>query len=115
MQFLLKTNENIRGVGRILGYVFLGERDGEVNCARPGRSYPRFHLYVRSRHGELIFNLHLDQKQPSYEGSTAHSGEYDGELVLREAARIKNILAGSKPLSEAEQEKYHSLDSSDYQ
>ena len=39
-----------------------------------------------------MFNLHLDQKKPTYEGHVAHSGEYDGELVEEEAERIRRIL-----------------------
>ncbi len=51
--------------------------------------YPRFHAYVSRETGEI--NLHLDQKKPIYKGTTAHSGEYDGELVEKEAERIKKI------------------------
>ena len=40
----------------------------------------------------LIFNLHLDQKRPIYKGVTAHSGEYEGEVVEEEAERFKKIL-----------------------
>ena len=40
----------------------------------------------------LIFNLHLDQKRPIYKGAPAHAGEYDGEIVSKEAERIKEIL-----------------------
>ena len=50
--------------------------------------YPRFHVYIKAESGSVIFDLHLDQKRPIYEGVTAHSGEYDGEVVEREAARI---------------------------
>ena len=47
---------------------------------------------------EIVFDLHLDQKRPIYEGVTAHSGEYDGEVIEREAERVKNaiILATTK-------------------
>lgn len=51
--------------------------------------YPRFHVYIKDAENQVIFDLHLDQKRPIYEGVTAHSGEYDGEVVEREAARIK--------------------------
>ena len=37
--------------------------------------------------------LHLDQKQASYKGHTAHSGDYDGEVVEREAEVIKSVMA----------------------
>ncbi len=52
--------------------------------------YPRFHLYVGEDKNNYILNLHLDQKRPSYGNQTAHSGEYDGEVVEEEAKRIKN-------------------------
>jgi hypothetical protein len=55
--------------------------------------YPRFHLYVSERDASnWVFNLHLDQKKPVYEGQTAHSGEYDGALVEGEAQRIWAIV-----------------------
>ena len=48
------------------------------------------------------FNLHLDQKKPSYFGHRslgegrlkghAHSGDYDGPVVEGEAERIKDLL-----------------------
>lgn len=96
MKFIIKTNEHPLGLGRILGYKLLGNNQNEFNFARgiDGNNYPRFHFYVRKDKDELLFNLHLDQKKPSYEGSTAHSGEYDGEVVEREAERIKRELEG---------------------
>lgn len=54
--------------------------------------YPRFHVYINLEGENVVFNLHLDQKRPIYEGVTAHSGEYDGEVVEREGERIKNSL-----------------------
>ena len=54
--------------------------------------YPRFHVYIQIEGETVIFNLHLDQKRPIYEGVTAHSGEYDGEVVEREAARLTKFL-----------------------
>jgi hypothetical protein len=54
--------------------------------------YPRFHVYIQTEGESVIFNLHLDQKRPIYEGVTAHSGEYDGDVVEREAERIKSYL-----------------------
>lgn len=53
--------------------------------------YPRFHVYIQTEEEAIVFNLHLDQKRPIYEGVTAHSGEYDGEVVEREGARIKSF------------------------
>jgi hypothetical protein len=54
--------------------------------------YPRFHMYVEEYGDNYSFNLHLDQKQPSYSGARAHSGEYDGELVEEEMERVKTFL-----------------------
>lgn len=59
--------------------------------------YPRFHLYIQKEMPEeIILTLHLDQKRPSYEGCPAHSGEYDGELVEKEALRIKKYIENEK-------------------
>ncbi len=60
---------------------------------RLGRDfYPRFHAYINNYPDHLIINLHLDQKKASYTGQTAHSGEYQGELVEREAERLQSLL-----------------------
>lgn len=58
-----------------------------------GRPYPKFHIYCTVFNGTASLNLHLDQKQPSYKGTHAHSGEYDGELIENENARIQQITA----------------------
>lgn len=50
--------------------------------------YPRYHLYVEIIPGGYSFNLHLDQKQASYEGASAHNGEYNGPIVEKELERI---------------------------
>ena len=86
--------ENILTVMRHCGYAPEGadESTGELKWTRPliGRRYPRFHIYSRVSpdNTKATLELHLDQKQPSYEGSRAHSGEYDGLGVEREAKRI---------------------------
>lgn len=91
-----KPRENIANLARILGYQVLKfDPAGESNLVRPllGRNYPRFHLYLKTGANDLVFNLHLDQKKPSYGRETSHSGEYDGELVEGERQRIEQILA----------------------
>lgn len=55
--------------------------------------YPRFHVYIEETDVAVSFNLHLDMKQPSYAGTSAHAGEYDGPLVEREAERIRAGVA----------------------
>lgn len=89
-----KPKENIPNFVRKWGYRVLSRKEGEFGCVKlvGGARYPRFHLYIKEQGNDLVFNLHLDQKKPSYAGSSAHSGEYDGELVEGEAERIKNII-----------------------
>lgn len=99
MKFVVrKPRESIVTTIRRLGYKPILRTEGEFNCVKylVGREYPRFHLYIKEdkEKDELTFNLHLDQKKPSYSGSRAHSGEYKGEVVEREAERIKKILEG---------------------
>lgn len=54
--------------------------------------YPRWHLYISNKNDIYAFNLHLDQKKASYKGQTAHSGDYDDDLVKEEAKRIINLI-----------------------
>lgn len=56
-----------------------------------GDLYPRYHAYVEEHGEQWQVNLHLDQRATVYEGVTAHAGEYDGEVVEREAERLKNV------------------------
>lgn len=79
---------------RRCGYGKIAKRSGEVSYARLlGRSgYPRFHAYVDMGDKGLQVNVHLDQKQPTYGAHTAHSGEYDGPVVEREAERIHGLI-----------------------
>ena len=77
---------------RDAGYTYIESRHtGQGSYARPigGGNYPRLHVYIEEHPNQVVFNLHLDQKQASYEGVTAHSGEYDGPLVEQEVARLK--------------------------
>ncbi len=99
MRFIITNkNETVITLARKIGYRPLGvDQYNEYNIARPltpRNNYPRFHIYLKKNEetGEFDMNLHLDQKQPSYEGSSAHSGEYDGELVEKEAKRIQSLL-----------------------
>jgi len=58
--------------------------------------YPRFHVYIDKNENNFQVNLHLDQKQASYHGTSAHSGEYDGEKVEEEGKRIQSYIATMK-------------------
>jgi len=81
---------------RRVGYSFQKRLDGELSFVkRVGNAdYPRFHIYARTdQDGGVHLNLHVDQKRASYEGATAHSGEYSkdsNEQLERELEKIKN-------------------------
>lgn len=59
--------------------------------ARMTDMFPRYHIYIEEHGGEVVFDLHLDQKRPSYAGSSMHAGEYEGTAVEREAQRIRAL------------------------
>ena len=90
--------ENILTIMRRCGYTPEGqdEKTHELRWTRllMGRRYPRFHMYstVSPDSDKAVLNLHLDQKQPSYQGTAAHSGEYDGPVVEAESQRIQKII-----------------------
>lgn len=96
MEFKIKNiKKNITVVAREIGYVILeAKTPNEYNMVRKltGNNYPRFHIYVKQRGEHFDFSLHLDQKKPSYSGSHAHSGEYEGPVISEEADRIKELL-----------------------
>jgi len=94
INFNQKFNQNPDFLIKRCGYGLVSDpRAQEVSYSRRlgGGIYPRFHLYINSR-DPLILNLHLDQKQASYEGQTAHSGDYDSDLVKQEAQRIYDLI-----------------------
>lgn len=84
--------QNIDGVQvlRRSGYGMITNRSGQQSFVRrlARNDYPRFHVYYENG----FINLHLDQKQASYEGTSAHSGEYDGEVVESEGSRISDMI-----------------------
>ncbi|MBI2623684.1 MAG: hypothetical protein HYW65_03895 [Candidatus Liptonbacteria bacterium] len=96
MRFIISNvGDNMNTVMRRIGYHPIKWSDkGELNCVKPlmGQDYPRFHAYVKEEGTTLTFNLHLDQKRPSYGNETAHSGDYEGETVREEAKRIQDLL-----------------------
>lgn len=86
--------ENSVQLMRTAGYIFkrgiVGE---EMSFERPLETsgFPKFHIYLTEDQNNIYLNLHLDQKRPSYAGTSAHSGEYDGELLNEEINRIKQL------------------------
>ena len=99
MDFTIKNvSENIVSVARSIGYTIIDTKDnGEYNLVRrlDYSNYPRFHVFVRQAGDRYIFSLHLDQKAPSYKGTHAHSGEYEGPVVENEVERIRDVVASS--------------------
>lgn len=100
--YIAYSGENTVNMMRRVGYFFLQEGINELSFVRPlqGRDkYPRFHVYLNletdSESKIITFNLHLDQKKPSYSGTPAHGGEYGGKILEKEADRIKQILTRS--------------------
>ncbi|MDO8505258.1 MAG: hypothetical protein Q7S48_01610 [bacterium] len=74
---------------------YYDKRMGKVSYmkrARMGDMFPRYHVYIVENGDAVIFDLHLDQKRPSYEGSSMHAGEYEGTAVEREAERIRKFV-----------------------
>lgn len=67
---------------------------GKSYTRHPDRTmlYPRFHVYIEDKGEQWLFDLHLDQRATVYAGVKAHAGEKDGEVVEREAERIKSML-----------------------
>jgi len=83
---------------RLAGYIYIVDRKfGKDSYTRPlgNYHYPRFHAYVEISADSLIINLHLDQKQASYQGFKRHSGEYDGVNVQAEIARLRQLAIAS--------------------
>ncbi len=90
---IFKNSQTLKNIMRSLGYYENVNYKNELNYVRPLNSsgYPRFHVYPREAGDFFELNLHLDAKKPSYRGTSAHSGEHDGDIVEREAERIKNF------------------------
>lgn len=98
MKFIIKkiSLENTPELMRKARYRYMGQSTEQMSFVRPvsQNPYPRFHIYLKENKEtkEVFFTLHLDQKRMSYKGSTAHSGDYDGKLMMQEAERIKSIF-----------------------
>lgn len=93
MNMRIPKNEcgNVLDGLRKAGYVFFRDpvSNEESFVYRLGNDfYPRFHLYLKAEGEAWLFSLHLDQKKPSYAGTSMHNGEYEGEHIERELFRI---------------------------
>ena len=85
-------SDNARNLMRRLGYGEQNKKSGQTAFIKrvTNAEFPRYHAYVEDVNGGLQVNVHIDQKAASYEGSHAHSGEYEGPLVEQE---MKYIVA----------------------
>ncbi|MCD4704451.1 hypothetical protein K8R66_00025 [bacterium] len=89
----VQLKDNLTNILRDIGYRLHPKYEDSYIKRLSGIShYPRWHIYVDEKDGVYEFNLHIDQKKASYEGQTAHSGDYDDDLVKPEAKRIINLL-----------------------
>ena len=90
----MKTSLPLAKVGNALVFFsrlgYHAERNGSFAKRAGTGQFPRFHAYVEQGKDTVMVNLHLDAKAPSYEGTSAHAGEYDGPLIETEIARIVN-------------------------
>ncbi len=80
---------------RKAGYVFIIDKKmGKESFSRKlgAHHYPRLHMYLKHVEDDVIFDLHLDQKQASYKGSSMHNAEYDGQVVENEVKRLKQLM-----------------------
>ncbi len=104
MKLILNKNQLDRTPEQWLrraGYAYIRDRqrDKESFVRRLGNyHYPRLHMYVSENNDKIIFDLHLDQKQASYQGSRMHNAEHDSEVVGAEIERLKNLVADKQQL-----------------
>jgi len=89
------TKDNPVNLLRQAGYIYQRNEGMEMSFVRPlaRQGYPRFHMYASLIGGQLIINIHLDQKKNTYGDNARHHGEYEKEGPLKiEAERIKGII-----------------------
>lgn len=96
MDFKIKAEkETPVSLARKIGYKPVSvDAENEYSIVRllTNQNYPRFHIYLKKDNSMFFLSLHLDQKEPSYHGSHSHSGEYEGDIIEKEAERIKKIM-----------------------
>lgn len=98
MQFTIPAEARLtskQALTRVGYHEFVDPNTGKLSYIRRLGTgfYPRFHAYVTAQDdGALALDIHIDQKHASYEGGTAHSGEYVGPLLDAERDRILSEL-----------------------
>ncbi|MBT6690770.1 hypothetical protein HOB10_00345 [Candidatus Parcubacteria bacterium] len=92
MKFVLENIKvNHLNLMRRLGY-HPHKRNQSFARRLSSNEFPRFHVYLKEKPSGLEFSLHLDQKGACYEGHTAHSGDYDTEVLDQEKQRIISLI-----------------------
>lgn len=104
-----KNNKKLKETMRQAGYRFdyRDRKTGELSFSRKlfgGRKFPRFHIYIEDKGNHWLAKIHLDQKPHSYEGKSAHLGEYEGPTLEREVERIKKVIDKQKKAGEIEEQ-----------
>lgn len=93
MKFVISNlKENPLNHLRRLGYSLAPDKTSLVKRLT-SLSYPRLHVYINDLgDNKYEISIHLDQKKPTYQGQRAHSGEYEGEVLLQEKEAILSSL-----------------------
>ena len=80
---------------RLAGYAEYTNRMGETSYVRQmGGKFPRLHIYIKNPSASGFgLSIHLDQKAACYDQVTLHSGEYDSEVVEKEAIFLQRKFA----------------------
>jgi len=92
MKFIIKKGQlNLLSMMRRAGYSPSSRNDSFIRRAGSG-AFPRFHVYIDDNNDSWQLKIHLDQKGACYTGHTAHSGDYDGDVLQAEQERIMNLL-----------------------
>ncbi|MBI4256684.1 hypothetical protein HY626_01345 [Candidatus Uhrbacteria bacterium] len=96
-------SDNARNLLRRMGYGEQRTRAGQISYVKrvAGERFPRYHAYVEDLNGGIQVNLHVDQKEASYEGTSAHAGEYEGPIVEHEMRRITEFVVSLKETTSA--------------
>lgn len=92
IKFTEKYSLNPAMLMRRCGYGQIRTREISYAKRLGGSEYPRFHAYIEATDEGFTINLHVDQKQPTYGSQTAHSGEYEGELIAGEGNRVRQVI-----------------------
>jgi hypothetical protein len=79
------------------GYSLMPGHEPSFTRALGRNHHPRFHVYVNLEEEKIIFNMHLDQKEASYEGSHMHNADYEGPVVSGEIIRLRDLVRAQMP------------------